>query len=143
MSKQPITKRPPLFIEVLCFGKEVQFGNIHAGRTDHIAEMTTDTQINPFVNRRLPGPSESFCSWTCLLWPREERGDPGNGADSHAGGTADTNIWIIFRPGFVIFHVGGLKNVVATFRLRYFTQAKAPAYRQAGAATMQRVCSVY
>ena len=50
MSEQPITKGPPLFVEVLGFGKEVQFGNIHAGRTDHIAEMTTDTQINPFVN---------------------------------------------------------------------------------------------
>jgi hypothetical protein len=90
--------------------------------------MTTDTQINPFVDRRLPGPSESFRSWTCLLWSREEWGDPGDGADSHAGGTADTHVWIIFRPGFLIFHIGGLENVVATFRLRYFTQAKACGY---------------
>jgi hypothetical protein len=39
----------------------------------------------------------------------------------------------------LILHIGGLKNVVATFRLRYFTQAKAPAYRQAGTATIIRM----
>src|SRR4030042_4497226 len=100
MSEQPIPKGPSFFVEVFCLGKEVQLGNIHAGRTDHIAKMTTETQINPFVNRRFSGPSESFCSWTCLLRSREEWGDPGDGADSHAGGTADTNIWIIFGPNF-------------------------------------------
>jgi hypothetical protein len=90
--------------------------------------VAADTEVNPFVNRRFAGPSESFCSWTCLLWSREEWGDPGDRADSHAGGTADTNVIMSFRPGFLILHIGGLKNVVATFRLRYFTQAKACGY---------------
>jgi len=90
--------------------------------------MTTDTQINPFVNRRLSGPSESFRSWTRLLWSWEEWSDPGDGADSHAGGTADTNIRIICGPRFLIFHIAGLKNVVGAFRLRYFTQAQACGY---------------
>jgi hypothetical protein len=80
--------------------------------------MAPDAEIDPFVNRRLSGPSESFCSWTCLLWSREEWGDPGNGTDSHAGGTTDANIIVSFRPGFLIFHIGDLKNVVATLRLR-------------------------
>jgi hypothetical protein len=118
MSEQPIPKGPSLFIEVFCLGKEVQFGNIHAGRTDHIAKMTTDTEINPFVNRRFSGPSESFCSWTCLLRSREEGSYPGNGADSHAGGTADTNIIVGFGPGFLIFHIADLINlgcVTSTF----------------------------
>jgi hypothetical protein len=125
MSEKPIPQRPSFFIEVFGFGKEVQFGNIHAGRTDHIAQMTPDTQIDPFVNRRLSGSSESLCSRTCLFWPREEGGDPGYRTDGHAGRTPNTNIRIIFGPGFLILHIGGLKNVVATFRLRYFTQAKA------------------
>jgi hypothetical protein len=81
--------------------------------------MTTDTQINPFVNRRLSGPSESFRSWTCLLWSREEWGDPADGADSHAGGTADTNIIVSFRPGFLILHIADSINGAETFRLRH------------------------
>jgi hypothetical protein len=42
MGEYPIPKRPSLFVEVFRFSDEVQFGNIHAGRADHIAEMTTD-----------------------------------------------------------------------------------------------------
>jgi len=90
--------------------------------------MATDTEINPFVNRRLPLPSESFCSWARLLRSGEERGDPGNRTDSHAGRTADANIGIILGPMFLIPHIGGLQNVVATFRLRFITQAKACGY---------------
>jgi hypothetical protein len=101
--------------------------------------MTTDTQINPFVNRRLSGPSESFRSWTRLLWSWEEWGDPCNWADSHAGGTADTNIIVSFRPGFLILHIANSTNGAETFRLRSITQTKAPAYRQAGAASIIRM----
>ena len=66
--------------------------------------MTTDTEVNPFVHRRLPWPSEPRGSWTCLLWPWKEGGDPGNRADCHASGTADTHIIVSFRPTLLFHH---------------------------------------
>jgi hypothetical protein len=44
-----------------------------------------------------------------------------------------------FRPGFLILHIADSINGAETFRLGHITQAKAPAYRQAGTATIIRM----
>jgi hypothetical protein len=128
MGEKPIPERPSLFIQVFCLGDQIQFGDIYPRGTDHIAEVTPNTEINPFINRGFTWPSESFSAWACLFWSWKERGDPRDRADRHADSATNTDIRVIFRPRFLIFHIVGLKNVVATFRLRYFTQAKACDY---------------
>jgi hypothetical protein len=65
--------------------------------------MTTDTEVNPFIHRWFTGLSESFSTWACLLWAREEWGDPGDRTDGHAGRTANTNISITVGPN-CFFH---------------------------------------
>jgi hypothetical protein len=69
MGKEPIPKGPSPFIQVLRFGDEVQFGDIYARRTGQIAEVTSNTKVNPFIDRTLPWFSESLRARACLLRP--------------------------------------------------------------------------
>jgi hypothetical protein len=69
MGEEPIPKGPSLFIEVFRFGDEVQFGDIYARRTDQIAEVASNTEVNPFIDRTLPWFSESLRARACLLGP--------------------------------------------------------------------------
>jgi hypothetical protein len=98
MSEKPVSERPSLFIQVFCLGDEIQFGDIYPGGADHIAEVTPNTEINPFINGRLPRRSESLSTWACLLWSWKERGDPRDRADRHTGSATNTNICVTLRP---------------------------------------------
>jgi hypothetical protein len=71
VGKEPIPKGPSFFIQVFCFGDEVQFGDIYARGTGQIAEVASNTEVNPFIDRRLPRSSESLRTRTCLLGPWE------------------------------------------------------------------------
>jgi hypothetical protein len=115
MGEKPIPERSSLFIQVFCLGDQIQFGDIYCRGTDHIAEMTPNTEVDPFINGGFAWPSESLSARACLFWSWKERSDPRDRADRHAGSATNADICIIFRPRFPIFHIVALKNVVATF----------------------------
>ncbi len=123
MSEKPVSEWPSHFIQVFCLGDQIEFGDIHARGADHIAEVTPNTEVNPFINGRVAWPSEPLSARPCLLGSWEERRDPRDRTNRHTVGATNTNICVIFGPRFVILHIVGLKNVVATFKLRYFTKA--------------------
>jgi len=92
MGEKPIPKGPSLFIQILCLGDEIQFGDVYSRRANHVAQVAADAEIDPVIHRGITGSPESLGTRTCLLGSRKERSHPGNRTDGHTGGTADTNI---------------------------------------------------
>ncbi len=102
MREEPVAKRPSLLIQIFCLGNEIQFRDVDSRRAGHVAEMATNAEVDPFVDGRLFEPPKSLSAGARLLRPRKLGCDARNRADCRAGGTANTNIGIIFRPSF--FH---------------------------------------
>jgi hypothetical protein len=51
--EKPVSKGSSLFIQVFGLGNEVELGDIDSGGTDHIAEMTSNAEVDPTINRGL------------------------------------------------------------------------------------------
>jgi hypothetical protein len=98
VSKKPISKGPSFFIQVFRLGDEIQFGDIYARGTDQVAEVASNTEVNPFLDGTLPWSSESLRTRTCLLGPWKFWGHSRNRTDRHAGRTTDANVHIILGP---------------------------------------------
>jgi hypothetical protein len=49
--EKPVSEGSSLFIQVFGLGDEVELGDIDSGGTDHIAEMTSNAEVDPTINR--------------------------------------------------------------------------------------------
>jgi hypothetical protein len=49
MGKKPIPKGSSPLIQIFCLCDEVQFRDIYAGGTNHIAEVAAYAEINPVI----------------------------------------------------------------------------------------------
>ena len=98
MGQEPVPERPPFFIQIFCFGNEVQFRDVDPCGADRVAELATDTEIDPLIGRGFARFSKPLGPWAGLFRSREEGGDPGDRTDGHTGGTPDTRIGVILGP---------------------------------------------
>ncbi|MBP1708595.1 MAG: hypothetical protein H6Q40_384, partial [Deltaproteobacteria bacterium] len=98
--EEPVPEGPPLLVQVLGLGDEVQFGDIHARGADHVAQVTPDAEIDPGIHRRLIRTSKPLCPGPCLFGAGKTRGYPRDRAHGHAGGTANTDIRVVLGPAF-------------------------------------------
>ena len=101
MGEKPVSKWPSLLVQVFCLGDEIQLRDIYSRGAGHVAEMTADAKVNPFIHGGLAGPSKSLSTGARLFRPWELWGHPRNRADGHTGGAANANIGII--PGPISF----------------------------------------
>ena len=104
MGEKPVSKGSSLFIQVFGLGDEVELGDIDSGGTDHIAEMTSNAEVDPTINRGLIRFPEPLCSRACLLGSGKEGRDPRDGANGHAGCASRANIQISFWPSGFLLH---------------------------------------
>ena len=104
MGQKPVSKRSSLFIQVFSLRDEVELGDIDSGGADHIAEMASNAEVDPTINRGLIRFPEPFRSRACLLGSGEKGRDPRDRANGHAGCTARADIQISFWPGGFLFH---------------------------------------
>ena len=104
MREKPVSEGSSLFIQIFGLGDEVEFGDIDSGGTDHIAEMASNAEVDPAINRRFVRFPEAIRSWACLLRAGEEGRDARDRTDSHAGRTSRADIQVSFRPGGFLFH---------------------------------------
>jgi hypothetical protein len=102
LTENPIPKRPSLFIQIFCFGDEVQFRDIDTRRANHIAKVATYTEVNPLIHRWVTWPPKPLSPRTCLFWTWKKGSDPRNWTDGHTGGTTDAKIGIILGPGLFV-----------------------------------------
>ncbi len=110
VGEQPVPERPAFFIEILRLGDEVELRDIDPRRTDRVAELTADAEIDPLIHRGFVRFPEPLGPGAGLLRPREEGGDPGDRTDRHTGGTPDANIRMIFGPNLFYCHSTILSN---------------------------------
>jgi hypothetical protein len=51
--EKPVSEGSSLFIQVLGLGDEVELGDIDSRGTDHVAEMTSNAEVDPTIHRGL------------------------------------------------------------------------------------------